>query len=416
MPKQNEREEIPSPQSPVPEESKPRKRSWLMISLITILCVGVAYLLIKPFIAPKKEAPKGPRAVPIEADIARRGSIKVYVRALGTVIPLHSVTVVSQVQGQITAVNFREGQFVKKGDSLIEIDPRPFQAAVLQAQGQLDRDRSLARQAEINLKRYKQAYAARAISQQQFSDQQQLVAQTKATVKSDEGVLENAQVNLAYTHITSPLDGQMGLRLVDPGNFVQTGGTQLAVIAQIEPITVIFSVAEDNLWQIQEQIKQKQQMTAEVYDRSLKKLIATGTFLAMDNQIDPNTGTVRIRAIFDNKEHSLFPNQFVNTKLLVTTKEGAILVPTAAIQIGPQGSYVYAIQQDGTAKIQKIKVEITEGDHASVQGLNDGQAIAISGFDKLSEGVHVQIRNKPQQQVPRPSTTPGTTTSPITRN
>ena len=216
MPKQNEREEIPSPQSPVPEESKPRKRSWFMISLITILCVGVAYLLIKPFITPKKDAPKGPRAVPIEADIARRGSIKVYVRALGTVIPLHSVTVVSQVQGQITAVNFREGQFVKKGDSLIEIDPRPFQAAVLQAQGQLDRDRSLARQAEINLKRYTQAYAAHAISQQQFSDQQQLVAQTKATVKSDEGVLENAQVNLAYTHITSPLDGQMGLRLVDP--------------------------------------------------------------------------------------------------------------------------------------------------------------------------------------------------------
>lgn len=380
--------------SPPPSKSH---HGWLWITLLVIILVAaIFYYLHRRSVQTQNAQHRPQRVAPIEVDVVRKGNINVYVRALGTVTPIHTVTAVSQVQGQIISANFKEGQMVKKGDLLIKIDPRPFQAALLEAQGQLERDKSLLSQAQINLQRYRKAYLSKAVPEQQVSDQAKLVEQTKATVKADQGVLANAQVNLAYTDITSPIDGQVGLRLIDPGNLVQAnGGSQLVVITQMEPITVIFSVAEDYLSQILAQLAQGKAMPVEAYDRTQQKKIATGNFLAMDNQIDPTTGTVRIRAVFDNKDHTLFPNQFVNAKLLVNTRQNVILVPQAAVQIGPKGSYVYVIETTNVAKVQNIKVDTTEGDQVAVQGLNAGQTVAISGFDKLQDGISVIVRSPP---------------------
>ncbi len=390
----------------IASQEKRRHWFWWSLLLLGLVAINIYYFLSRPSQSKNTEH-RGPRAVPIETDVARKGDIRVYVRALGTVIPLHTVTAVSQVQGQILSTNFQEGQMVKKGDLLVKIDPRPFQAALLEAEGQLEKDTSLMKQAASNLVRYRKAYAARAIAEQQMTDQEKLVQQTRATVKTDQGVLANAKVNLAYCDILSPIDGQVGLRLIDPGNLVQANGaSQLVVITQMEPITVIFSVAEDYLSQIQNQLVQKNVMPVEAYDRTQQRKISTGTFLAMDNQIDPTTGTVRIRAIFDNKDHALFPNQFVNAKLLVNTRHDVILLPTAAVQIGPKGSFVYVITSENIAKVQAVKVETTEGDHVAVQGVNQGQMVAVSGFDKLQDGISVIIRNP--SEIPKGH--------PITRN
>lgn len=381
-------------QQPAPGK---RARRWpLLIAIVLVLGAGL-YSWRKLSVEKQRQAAKpAVRRVPIEVGQAAKGRINLYVRALGTVVPLHSVTAVSQVQGQILKVNFQEGQSVRKGDSLVKIDPRPFQAALLEAEGTLARDRSLLKQAQTNLARYKQAYAERAIAKQQFDDQVQLVEQSKAAVKTSEGALTTARINLAYCDVISPIDGQVGLRLIDPGNFVQAGVSQLAVITQLEPITVIFSIAEDSLASLQAQIRRGGPIPVDAFDRAQQRKLAGGTFLALDNQIDPTTGTVRVRAQFDNKDHALFPNQFVNAKLLVETRDDVILVPSVAVQFGPQGAFVYAIQPDQTAKVQTVKVDATEGDRSAVQGLEVGQTIAVNGFDKLQNGAHVIVRPQPE--------------------
>ena len=316
------------------------------------------------------------------------------------------MTIYSRIQGEIMAVNYVEGQMVKKGDSLIEIDARPYEAALLQAQGALDRDRALLQEARIDLQRYRKAWEQRAVQKQLLDDQEQVVIQDEGTVKADEGNLAAAKVNIEYCHIRSPIDGRVGLRLVDPGNIVQANSTtSLVVLTQLQPITVIFSVAEDFIGQIQEAQRALPKgafMKVDALDRNQQKQLATGTFLTLDNAVDTTTGTVRIRAVFENKDGALFPNQFVNARLLVDTHHGATLVATPAIQRGAKGTFVYVVDANKTAKMRDVKVGITEGETSEVQGLQPGDEVAVSGFDKLQEGSKVKIHN-PEETPPQPN-------------
>jgi membrane fusion protein, multidrug efflux system len=346
--------------------------------------------------APAKAAVKASasqRTVPVSAATAHTGDIGVYIDAIGTVTPVYTVSVTSRVQGQIMSVNYREGQMVHKGDSLVEIDTRPYEAALIQAQGQLAHDQALLNEARIDLDRYKAALDRNAIAKQQYDDQVQIVAQDEGTVKNDEGTLANAKVNLVYCHIASPIDGRVGLRLVDPGNIVQANSTTtLVVITQLQPITVISSVAEDYLPQIQQQLYAGHRMTVEAFDREQKKKIATGSLLTVDNQIDTTTGTVKLKAEFPNIDNALFPSQFVNSHLLVETQHGAILIPTAAIQRNAQGAYVYVVKSDQTASIRNVTVGTTDGNVTAVQGVEPGEVVAVNGFDKLQDGIKVSVR------------------------
>jgi membrane fusion protein, multidrug efflux system len=334
------------------------------------------------------------RSVPVSAATAHRGDIGAYIDAIGTVTPVYTVSVTSRVQGQIMSVNYHEGQMVHKSDSLVEIDPRPYEAALTQAQGQLAHDQALLNEARIDMDRYKAALDRNAIAKQQYDDQVQIVAQDEGTVKNDEGTLENAKVNLVYCHITSPIDGRVGLRLVDPGNIVQANSTTtLVVITQLEPITVIFSVAEDYLPQIQQQLHAGHRMSVDALDREQKKKIGAGFLLTVDNQIDTTTGTVKLKAEFPNKDNALFPSQFVNAHLLVETQHGATLIPTAAIQRNAQGAYVYLLTKDQTASIRTVTVGTTDGDITAVEGVAPGEEVAVNGFDKLQDGIKVAIRS-----------------------
>ncbi|MFY9911276.1 MAG: efflux RND transporter periplasmic adaptor subunit, partial [Candidatus Sulfotelmatobacter sp.] len=322
---------------------------------------------------------------------------------IGTVTPVYTVSVTSRVQGQIMSVNYREGQMVHKGDSLVEIDPRPYEAALTQAQGQLAHDQAVLNEARIDLDRYKAALARNAIAKQQYDDQVQTVAQDEGTVQNDEGTLANAKVNLIYCHITSPIDGRVGLRLVDPGNIVQANSTTtLVVIMQLQPITVIFSIAEDYLPQIQRQLYAGHRMTVDALDREQKKKIATGFLLTVDNQIDTTTGTVKLKAEFPNSDNALFPSQFVNSHLLVETQPGATLIPTAAIQRNAQGAYVYVVTKDQTAAIRTVTVGTTDGQTTAVQGVEPGEVVAVNGFDKLQDGIKVSVRKGQGAASPNP--------------
>jgi len=334
--------------------------------------------------------------VPVRLAPAAQGDIGVYVSALGTVTPVHTVTVTSRVQGEIMQVFYREGQTVRKGDPLLEIDTRPYQAALTQAEGQLAHDQALLNEARIDYDRYKAAFTRNAIAKQQLDDQEQLVKQYEGTVKNDEGSVENAKINLIYCHIASPIDGRVGLRLVDPGNIVQANSTtSLVVVTQLQPITVIFNVAEDYLSAIQSQMVRGKSLEVDVYDRAIEKLLAKGALLTVDNQIDTTTGTVKLRANFDNRDFALFPNQFVNARLLVDTLHEVTIVPSAAIQRNAQGAYLYVIKPDQTASIRQVKEGTTDGNKTSVQGVNPGEIVATDGFDKLQEGVKVKDRSAP---------------------
>jgi len=313
--------------------------------------------------------------------------------ALGTVTPVYTVTVTSRVQGEITRVYYREGQMVRKGDPLVEIDPRPYQAALTQVEGQLAHDQAVLTEAKIDLDRYQQAFNRNAIAKQQLDDQQQVVLQDEGTVKNDEGQLANAKVNLVYTQITSPIAGRVGLRLVDPGNIVQANSsTSLVVITQLQPITVIFSIAEDYLSQIQQQLLKGKKLTVDALDRGASTKLASGTLLTLDNVIDPTTGTLKLKAIFDNSDSALFPSQFVNARLLVDTQRGVTLVPTPAIQRNAQGAYVYVIKSDQTASIRTITAGTTDGSVTAVQGVEAQEVVAVNGFDKLLDGAKVTVR------------------------
>jgi len=340
----------------------------------------------------KKKAPT-PHAIPVDVASSLMGDIGVYVEALGTVTPVYTVNIVSRVQGQITEINYREGQFVHKGDSLLVIDPRPYQAAVDQAKGQLEHDQAVLKEAQIDLSRYKKAFARNAIPKQQLDDQVQVVLQDQGTVKADEGSLELASANLDYAHINSPIGGRVGLRLIDPGNMVQANSTTpLVVITQLQPIDVIFNVSEDHISEVQEQLAQQKKLSVDLFDRTQQKKIATGKLLTLDNVVDPTTGTVKFKAEFENKDNSLFPNQFVNARLLVDTEKQQILLTTAAIQRDAQGTFVYVVKSDKSVEMRPIKEGVVDGNTIAVKGLNTDESVVIDGFDKLQEGMKVAIR------------------------
>jgi membrane fusion protein, multidrug efflux system len=388
---------LPPPAAEPARAKKPGKKRHVWIWVLVAVAAVVAFIFYQRYRAAedakKSQANAAPKAVPVVAAPATKGDIGVYVQALGTVTPVYTVTVTSRVQGQIMNVYYREGQMVHKGDPLLEIDPRPYQAALTQAEGQLDHDNAVLAQARTDLTRYQAAFAQNAIAQQQVFDQEQAVKQDEGTVKNDQGLVDNAKVNLVYTHITSPIDGRVGLRLVDPGNIVQANSTTaLVVITQLQPITVIFSVAEDYLSQIQQQMRQGQKLKVDALDRTQLKTIASGSLLTLDNQIDTTTGTVKLKAIFENKDNALFPNQFVNAKLLVETQHGVVLIPTPAIQRNSQQAFVYVIKPDNTASVQSITVGTSDGNITAVQGIQPGQIIAVNGFDKLQDGIKVQQR------------------------
>jgi multidrug efflux system membrane fusion protein len=329
--------------------------------------------------------------VTLNVRTAKKGSIGVYLDAIGTVTPVYTTTLISQVTGVLSQVNYREGQLVRRGQTLIQIDPRQYQANVLAAQGALERDTNLLAQAEMDLKRYQDAWARNAIPKQTLDDQEKLVLQDQGTVKADQGTLQFDQVQLAYTNITSPINGRVGLRLVDPGNLATaSSSTPLAVVTQLQPITVVFTIPEDNVSQLEQQMRKGKPLTVDALDRSNSSNLASGKLEATDNQIDTTTGTLKLRAIFDNKDNALFPNQFVNARLLLQTLENVVLIPSSAIQHNGDVSYVFLIQNN-VAHIHNIKPGVSEASVTAVTGLNEGDVIADSSFEKLQDGAKVTI-------------------------
>lgn len=406
MPERLVTPETPTSQSAPPEE-KHRGRWLIFLAILLVVAVAAYYFHERSAKQSTQQRPggrggMGDRPVPATTAPARQGDMGVFVEALGTVTPVYTVTVTSRVQGQITAVHYREGQSVRKGDPLIDIDPRPYQAALTQAEGQLARDKALLEEATIDLKRYQSALARNAIAQQTVQDQEQVVHQDEGVVKNDEGLVESAKVNLVYCHITSPIEGRVGLRLVDPGNIVQANSTTaLVVVTQLTPITVIFSVAEDYLPQIQAGSRRGQKMTVDALDRTQDNVLAHGTLSSLDNQIDVTTGTIKLRAEFPNRDAALFPNQFVNARLLLNTLHNVTLVPTQSIQQSGQGPYVYVVGSDSVAHMRQIKTGPANGTETSVEGVQPGEVVVTGGFDKVQENSKV---NTGQQRGPANST------------
>ncbi len=340
-------------------------------------------------------AGQGPAAITVAQ--AKAGDINVYVDALGTVTPTYTVTVYSQITGRVMTVYYREGQLVRKGQPLIEIDPRPYQATLLQAQGNLAHDQGLLAEARIDLQRYQAAFARNAIARQQLEDQEQAVKQYEGTVQADQGAVDYDKVQLSYCHIVSPISGRVGLRLVDPGNTVFSGtGSTLLVITQLQPITVVFNVSEDDLPQVQSQLKTRRKLEVDALDRTGTRQIEAGTLGALDNQVDTATGTIKFRANFANHALELFPNQFVNARLLVRTLRDATLVPTAAVQHNGTAAFVYVVKPNKTVGVQPIQTQTGNDQVTAVTGLASGTALATSGFDRLEDGATILVRQQSQ--------------------
>jgi multidrug efflux system membrane fusion protein len=375
---------------------------WLAGLVFVALAAAAIYLVAQPKFtggataAAGKGGGRGGRGfgvVPVTATQAKRGDIGVYISNIATVTPLATVTVKSRVDGQLMEVGFKEGQMVQKGDLLAVIDPRPYQAAVEQNEGQLARDEAILKNALIDLDRYKMIWTQKAIPKQQLDTQEATVLQDQGTVKLDQGQLDNARVNLDYTRITSPITGRVGLRLVDPGNIVHATDTNgLLVITQLQPITVIFSIAEDYVDDVAGQLRAGNALPVDALDRDQLTEIAHGSLLTMDNQIDTTTGTVRLRALFPNQDFKLFPNHFVNARLLVRTLHNATLVPSAAIQRNEQMAYVYTVKPDQTVLSKEVEVQTTDGVTTAVSGLNPGATVVTDGFDKLQDGSKVSLK------------------------
>ena len=390
----------PDPYADASVADRKKRRPWLGLLFIVLLILCVVLLVThKPKPQPDQNALNQPAVVTIKAATVREGDIGIHVDAIGTVTPLSTVSIYSQVTGKVIAVNYREGQMVRKGQSLIEIDPRPYEAQLKQAEGTLEHDQGLLKQAEIDLARYQKASALNAIAKQTLEDQEQAVEQYKGTVKNDEGQVDYQRVQLSYCHITAPASGRVGLRLVDPGNTIFSGNSNaLVVVTQLQPITVVFNVAEDNLPQLRSQILHRTGLPVDAFDRSQMNKIATGRLLTIDNQVDTTTGTIRFRAQFDNQDLALYPNQFVNARLLVSTLHNTLLIPSAAVQRNGVQAFVYKISNN-TASIQNIVEQTTDGNVSAVQGLKPGDTVSLTGFDKLQDGTKVEIQESPQEPV-----------------
>jgi multidrug efflux system membrane fusion protein len=370
---------------------------WIIVLIILVIIIFIQHW---PFSKNKKLIP----TIPVVVSSVKSADVPVFLSELGAVIPTYTITVRTQINGQLLRVLYKEGQIVKKGDLLAEIDPRPYQAQLTQFEGQLLRDQALLANAKLDLKRYQTLWRQDSVAKQTLDTQVSLVNQYMGAVKFDEGQIQAVKVNLIYCQIRSPVDGRVGLRLVDAGNYVQTTDTTgLAVIATLQPITVIFSIPEDNVPEVLEQINTGNVLTVKAYDRQLNKLLAVGTLLTIDNQIDPTTGMVKLRAEFKNENNVLFPNQFVNVLLLVKTLQGAIVVPTAAIQHGAQYNFVYRLNKNNTVNIKPVTTGVVYGQDTVIKsGVAVGEQVVIEGADKLTDGALVTISNSltPTNSVP----------------
>jgi multidrug efflux system membrane fusion protein len=406
----SERHIGPDHQLPPPDSAKPHRSGWTRAIVWLLLLLAFAGLFY--FVFTRKSdtaaAPAGGRrgmGGPVTATVvtAQRGDIGVYLSAIGTVTPVYTDSLTSQVTGLITQVNYKEGQVVRKGQTLIQIDPRPYQANLLTAEGALERDQNLLAEAQMDLKRYQDAWAKNAIQRQTLEDQEKLVLQDEGTVKNDEGTVAYDKVQVGFCDIFSPISGRVGLRLVDPGNVVTSGSTTvLAVVTQLQPITIIFTIPEDSLGEVEAELKHGAKLQVEAYDRSDQTRLATGTLSSVDNQIDTATGTLKMRATFANTQNTLFPNEFVNTKLLVRTLRNATLIPLSAVQHNGNQAYVYVVDPESkTAKQTNVKTGVADGLTTSVTGVNPGDVLANSSFEKIQNGSKINISTKPL---------PGTTT------
>jgi membrane fusion protein, multidrug efflux system len=382
----------------VPALGRPKVLRIVMWSLLLVVCALALILILYHHEKAKKRAAALAHPAPgitVTSATAQKGNIGVYLDAIGTVTPVFTASITSEVTGLVVAVHFTEGQRVEKGDPLIEVDSRPYRAMLLQAQGALERDENLLAQAEMDLERYREAWTRNAIAKQILDDQEKLVLQDKGTVKNDQGTVQFDQIQVDWCHVTAPITGRVGLRLVDPGNVVQSAGAvTVAVITQLEPITVVFTIPEDSIDQVRAGMLKKVNLSVDAFDRTALKKIETGKLLTLDNQIDTTTGTVKGRALFDNKNDPLFPNQFVNTRLLVNTLQGVTLIPASAIQQNGQASFVYVIQ-NGIAHMHSIKPGVTDAGVTQVDGINPGDVVANSSFDKLQDNIAVVVSNRP---------------------
>jgi len=387
---------------------KPSKSLWWLWALIIVGIVGGVWYFRgarTPSEAANPSAPAtagrgrggaggagmGSFSVPVVAAAAQHGDLPVYFNGLGTVTAFNTVTVRSRVDGQLVNVAFREGQYVHEGDLLAQIDPRPFEVQLEQAQGQLTKDQAQRKDAEVNLERYKLLFKEGVIPQQQLDTQAALVGQSDGAIKSDQSQVDNAKLQLTYSRITAPISGRVGLRLVDPGNIVHaTDANGIVVITQLQPIAVLFSLPQDNLPQVSAKLRTGVQLNVEAFDRDDTTKIATGKLLTIDNEIDPTTGTYKLKSIFNNSDNALFPNQFVNVHLLVDTMRNLTIVPASAIQRGPQGTYVYAVGGDNTVKIRTVTVALTTASSVGLSGgINAGDVVVVDGQDKLQDGSKV---------------------------
>ena len=389
--------------SPTRPPEAPRKsgKGWIWLILLIAAAAAAYYYWPKGTPAEAGTTPPAPSGrkgrggglAPVVAVKASRGNIGVYIDALGSIVPLNTVTVKSRVDGQLMAIHYKEGDLVEKGQPLIELDERPFRVALEQAEGQLARDTALLGNARVDLARYQTLLAQNAIPEQQLATQKALVEQYGGTVKIDQGAIDSAQLNITYCRIAAPISGKIGLRLVDPGNIVHASDPNgLLVITQMQPISAIFPVPEDSLPPVARRFRAGQTLTVEAWDRDKTHKIAVGTLATMDNQIDPTTGTLKMRALYENKDFSLYPNQFVNNRLLVEEKHGVILLPSAAIQRTSSTIYVWLLKPDSTVTVRSITIGTTEGEQTEItSGLEAGDSVIMTGVDKLNEGSKVNV-------------------------
>ncbi len=388
----------------------PNWARWLTALVVLTLLGIAAYLLWQQQQQPVSARPAGKRGgdpagriMPVVTVAAKSTSVNVYLNGLGTVTPLKTVVVRSRVDGQLMRVLFREGQVVKEGELLAEIDPRPFQVQLTQAEGQMARDRALLANALIDSERYRTLLAQDSIAKQLVDTQEALVHQYEGTVKVDQSQIDNARLQLTYARVTAPIAGRLGLRQVDAGNIVRAGDTNgLVVITQLQPITVVFTIPEDSLPPVLKKLQAGDKLLVDAYDRSDKVKLATGTLLTADNQIDPATGTVKLKALFSNDDGALFPSQFANVRMLVDVKRDAIVVPSAAIQRGTAGTFVYVVKADTTVTVRVVKLGPAQGDLVAVDsGLEPGELVVVDGADKLREGAKVELASKDRAAAPK---------------
>jgi membrane fusion protein, multidrug efflux system len=383
-----------------------RKVRWVILILAASVLVGAGgffYYSLAQTDSPGKGKPGAPgamRPIPVVAVPAREGNLNVYLNGLGSVTPLNTVTVKTRVDGQLMEVLYKEGQMVKEGQLLARIDPRPFEVQLTQAEGQLARDQAFLKNAVLDLERYQELVKQDSAPKQQLDTQEALVRQYEGVVKVDQGQIANAKLQLTYCRLTAPVSGRVGLRLVDPGNIIHASDpVGLVVITQMQPIAVIFSVPEDNVPQILRRLKGGERPPVEVYDREQKNKLASGVLQTLDNQIDQATGTIKLKALFDNKDLRLFPSQFVNASLLIDVKRKAVLIPSAGIQQGAQGNYVYMVKDDKTVEMRPVAVGEIQGGEAVIKtGLAPGMRVVVDGAERLRPGAKVEVRPPANRQ------------------